>query len=67
MSDNSKKLEQKVLDLENKLNSVILSNQLLEDRIKAIEEGEKNTGVFLDGSPDYVIEYVTKQEKKEGE
>ena len=67
MSENENKLEQKIMDLENKLNGFILNNQLLEDRIKRIEDGEKNTGVFLEGAPDYVVEYVTKEEKKEGE
>lgn len=67
MSEDYKKLEQKVMDLENKLNGFILNNQVLEDRIKKLEESEKNTGVFLDGAPDYVVEYVTKEEKKEGE
>lgn len=67
MTENEKKLEQKILDLENKLNGFILNNQLLEDRIKALEEGEKNTGVYLEGAPEYVVDYVTKTEKKEGE
>ena len=67
MSENEKKLEQKIMDLENKLNSFILNNQLLEDRIKKLEDGEKNTGVYLEGAPEYVKEYVTKEEKKEGE
>lgn len=67
MNEVCKKLEQKVLDLESKLNSFILNNQLLEDRIKKIEEGGHSTGVFFEGSPEYVIEYINKQEKKEGE
>lgn len=37
-----------------------------EKRIKDIEDGEIGTGVYLDGVPEYAVEYI-KGQKKEGE
>ena len=38
-------------------------------RLKDLEEGEQNTGVFLDGCPDYAKDYIINntKDKKDGE
>ena len=40
----------------------------LKERVKNLEEGSVGTGVYLDGCPDYAVDFITsKTSKKEGE
>lgn len=36
-------------------------------RLEKLESGEANSGVYLDGCPDYAVDYITNSKKKEGE
>ena len=36
-------------------------------RLEKLESGEVDSGVYLDGCPDYAAEYITNSKKKEGE
>ena len=61
-------LEKKIEELSNKVTELILTVQTLEQRISDLENGEYNTGIFVDGCPDAVKTYLDKSnKKKEGE
>ena len=36
-------------------------------RLEKLESGEVDSGVYLDGCPDYAVDYITNSKKKEGE
>ena len=57
-------MEEKVKELEEKVDKLNLIINDLEKRLKNLETGSLGTGVYLDGTPDYVKDYIT---KKEGE
>lgn len=64
----NKDLEKRIKKLEEENSLYKITIQKLEERIVALETGEKNTGVYLDGAPDYVQDYITKEkEEKVGE
>lgn len=68
MEKQIKDLEKKITKLEHENSQFKIIVQNYEERISKLESGEKNTGVYLDGAPDYVVDYVTKSvDKKEGE
>lgn len=68
MEKQIKDLEKKITKLEHENAQFKIIVQNYEERISKLESGEKNTGVYLDGAPDYVVDYVTKSvDKKEGE
>ena len=62
-------LDKRVEELEKKLTQMILTIQLLEDRISKLENGEHNTGIYVDGCSELVRNYLSEssKEKKEGE
>lgn len=51
-------IDLKIKELELQVNALKLESQLLSDRIKVLEEGDRGTGVYFDGTPDYVKNYV---------
>jgi hypothetical protein len=53
------------MKLEVEIAALKLVGQELGLRLDAIEKGEKSSGVFLDGAPDFVVDYL--KEVKEGE
>ena len=61
-------MEEKLKELEKRLNSLIenldklsLKYNDLEKRLKDLETGSLGTGVYLDGTPDYVKDYINKE------
>ena len=60
-----KDFEKELLELKNEISALRLENQVLEKRIKDLEEGSVGTGVYLDGCPEYAKEYII--DKKEGD
>lgn len=65
-----KELKEKILKLEHENSQFKVIVQKFEERISILESGEKNTGVYLDGAPDYVKDYIEKtkeEDKKVGE
>ena len=63
-------MEEKIKKLEEENAKFKIVIQKFEERIGALESGEKNTGVYLDGAPAYVKDYIEsskESEKKVGE
>lgn len=57
-----------ILELKSELKALKLEIEELKEEIRKIKESENNTGVYLDGCPDYAREYISKSiKKKEGE
>ena len=54
-------MEEKVKKLEEKVDKLNLLINDLEKRLKDLETGSLGTGVYLDGTPDYVKDYITKE------
>lgn len=54
-------MEEKVKELEKKVDKLNLIINDLEKRLKNLETGSLGTGVYLDGTPDYVKDYITKE------
>lgn len=51
-------------DLIETLDKLTLRLNDLEKRIEDLEKGSLGTGVYLDGSPDYVKDYINKEGEK---
>lgn len=51
-------------DLVEKIDKLILRVNELEKRIQKLETGSLGTGVYLDGAPDYVKDYINKEGEK---
>lgn len=57
-------MEEKVQDLIEKLDKLTLRVNELEQEVKNLKEGSLGTGVYLDGTPDYVKDYINKEGEK---
>lgn len=55
-------MEEKVIELTEKIDKLTLKINELEKRISDLETGSLGTGVYLEGTPEYVRDYI-----KEGE
>lgn len=55
-----------VKELMEKLDKLTLRVNELENEVNELKKGSLGTGVYLDGSPDYVKDYINKTDK-EGE
>lgn len=44
-----------------KVDKIVLTLNSLEERIHNLETGSLGTGVYLDGAPDYVKDYINKE------
>lgn len=51
-------------DLVEKIDKLTLRVNELEKRIQELETGSLGTGVYLDGAPDYVKDYINKEGEK---
>jgi len=61
-------MEEKIKELEKKIQELILFVQSLETRVADLENGEFGTGVYLEGCNEADIEYIKPNgNKKEGE
>lgn len=61
-------MEDRLRALEEKFSELTLKLQDLIGRVEKLESSEKDTGVYLDGCPEYVADYINKGlDKKEGE
>lgn len=47
--------------LEEKVDKLILKINELEKRIHDLETGSLGTGIYLDGAPEYVRDYINKE------
>lgn len=57
------KIEKTVNDLAVEIAAIKLGLQELSIRVDALEKGEKSSGVFLDGAPDFVVDYLKTEDK----
>lgn len=54
-------MEETIKELTEKLDKLILRVNDLEKEVKDLKDGSLGTGVYLDGTPDYVKEYINKE------
>jgi len=60
-------MEDKIKELEKKIQELTLFTQSLEARIADLENGEFGTGVYLEGCNEADKFYIKPENKKEGE
>lgn len=59
-----KKDDSIIKDLIEKVDKLILRVNELETEVNNLKKGSLGTGVYLDGSPEYVKEYISKEGEK---
>lgn len=57
-------MEEKIKELTEKVDKLVLRVNELEKRLDDLEKGSLGTGVYLDGAPEYVKEYISKEGEK---
>jgi len=57
-------VEEKVKELTEKVDKLTLQVLELEKQLLELKNGSLGTGVYLDGTPDYVKEYISKEGEK---
>ena len=57
-------MEKEVKELTEKIDKLVLKISDLEKRLHDLETGSLGTGVYLDGTPEYVKEYIEKEGEK---
>lgn len=58
----------KLKELLEKVSTLTATVNQLQQRVEKLETGEKDTGVYLDGCPDYARDYINESLRdKEGE
>ena len=60
-------MEDKIKELEKKIQELTLFTQSLEARIADLENGEFGVGVYLDGCSEADKDYIKPENKKKGE
>lgn len=53
-----------VKELTEKIDKLILRINELEKEVESLKKGSLGTGVYLDGAPDYVKDYINKEGEK---
>jgi len=53
-----------IKDLIEKVDKLVLRVNELETEVNNLKKGSLGTGVYLDGSPEYVKEYISKEGEK---
>lgn len=61
MKDNEIKDNETLKELIEKLDKAILRINELEKEVENLKKGSLGTGVYLDGTPDYVKDYINKE------
>lgn len=57
-------MEERVKELTEKVDKLALQVLELEKQLLELKNGSLGTGVYLDGTPDYVKEYISKEGEK---
>lgn len=57
-------MEEKLKELTEKIDKLVLRINELEKEIENLKKGSLGTGVYLDGAPDYVKDYINKEGEK---
>ena len=57
-------MEEQIKDLTEKVDKLTLKIIELEKELINLKNGSLGTGVYLDGTPDYVKEYISKEGEK---
>lgn len=58
---------EQIQELISKISELQANVQKLIQRVEALENGSIGTGVYLDGCPEYAMDYIKNSIKKEGE
>ena len=58
---------EKIDELEKFKAEYVLRVQELEKEVKELREGSLGTGVYLEGCPDFAVDYINENKKKDGE
>lgn len=67
MEKEIKELMEKIDELEKFKAEYVLRVQELEKEVKELREGSLGTGVYLEGCPDFAVDYINENKKKDGE
>lgn len=67
MEKEIKKLMEKIDELEKFKAEYVLKFQELEKEVNELKEGSLGTGVYLEGCPDFAVDYINENKKKDGE
>ena len=57
----NEKDDAKIKELTEKLDKLVLRVNELEKQVEELKKGSLGTGVYLDGAPEYVREYISKE------
>lgn len=57
-------MEEKLKELTEKVDKLVLRVNELEKEVESLKKGSLGTGVYLDGAPDYVKDYINKEGEK---
>lgn len=57
-------MEEKLKELTEKIDKLVLRVNELEKEVETLKKGSLGTGVYLDGTPDYVKDYINKEGEK---
>lgn len=58
---------EKIDELEKFKAEYVLKFQKLEKTVDDLREGSLGTGVYLEGCPDFAVDYINENKKKDGE
>ena len=58
----NEKDDAKIKELTETLDKLVLRVNELEKQVEELKKGSLGTGVYLDGAPEYVREYITNKE-----
>lgn len=58
---------EQIQELISKISELQANVQQLIQRVEVLENGSTGTGVYLDGCPEYAMDYIKNSIKKEGE
>ena len=60
----NEKDDAKIKELTETLDKLVLRVNELEKQVEELKKGSLGTGVYLDGTPDYVKDYINKEGEK---
>ena len=60
----NEKDDAKIKEITEKLDKLVLRVNELEKQVEELKKGSLGTGVYLDGTPEYVRDYISKEGEK---
>lgn len=59
-------MKEKIQEVEKEITEMRVTIQKLEEKIAELESGKSSSGIYLDGTQDYVKEYIEKNSGRKG-